>query len=456
MERRYQVRYQEMLAECEVSPALFQGSLERLHRFVEPFVASFQVEQRLVHARTYVTGLLSNLERKNIESIAYRDDQGRRNLQHFIGSSEWDHRPLQQELARQVGEQLGEEAGVLVIDPSGFAKKGMKSVGVARQWCGRQGKVENCQVAVYLGYASRQGHALVDVRLYLPHEWTKRKRRCRMAGVPRNIRFQTRHELALEMIRGNGAWLPHAWIAGDDEFGRAATFRRDLQELGEQYLLAVPSNTNVRDLEIEPPAADPRAHRKVPFCRVDAWTAAQPNSKWTSVTVRDGEKGPLEVEVIACRVKAKLTSTLMPYDEVLVVIRCLDERGATKVDYYLSNAPPTTPRRELARVAKAEHRIEDCIKRGKSETGLADYEVQKWAGWHHHQILSMMAAWFLVEETRRGEKDDAGVDRAASSPGVVDPVVHPVAMRHAGTHHPLSAASTGPKRTSTLLSPQST
>ena len=259
MERRYQVRYQELLTECEVGPALLRGSLGRLRSFVQPFLLCLQLPQQSVHARTYVRGLLSNLERKNVESIAYRDDQGRRNLQHFIGTSEWDHRPLQEELIRQVGQQLGEDDGVLVIDPSAFAKKGTKSVGVARQWCGRHGKVENCQLAVYLGYVSRQEHVLVDVRLYLPREWTNSRKRCEEAGVPREIRFQTRHELALEMIRRDGAQLPHAWIAADDEFGRAATFRRDLQELGERYVLAVPANTNVRDLEVEPPVADPRA-----------------------------------------------------------------------------------------------------------------------------------------------------------------------------------------------------
>jgi len=436
MERRYQVRYQEMLAECETKPALFQGALARLEDFAQPFVDCLQVPQRGVHARTYVAGLLSNLERKNIESIAYRDDQGRRNLQHFIGVSEWDHRPLQQELARQVGQSLGEDDGVLVIDPSGFAKKGTKSVGVARQWCGRHGKVENCQVAVYLGYASRQEHALVDMRLYLPQEWTKNRKRCREAGVPRGIIFHTRHALALEMIRQNGVHLPHAWITGDDEFGRAGTFRRDLQALDERYLLAVPANTNVRDLEVDPPAADPSAHRKTPFRRVADWTAAQPDSKWTRVLVRDGEKGPLEVEVITCRVRAKLTSPHMPYDELLVVIRCLDESAATKVDYYLSNASPTTPRRELARVAKAEHRIEDCLKRGKSEAGLADYEVQKWAAWHHHQVLSLVAAWFLVEETGRGKKIDTSVDRAAGTQGPVDAAIKCVAMHHARTYRP--------------------
>jgi SRSO17 transposase len=456
MERRYQVRYEELLAECEVGPALLRGSLGRLRSFVHPFLLCLQLPQQSVHARTYVRGLLSNLERKNVESIAYRDDQGRRNLQHFIGTSEWDHRPLQEELIRQVGQQLGEEDGVVVIDPSAFAKKGNRSVGVARQWCGRHGKVENCQLAVYLGYVSRQEHALVDVRLYLPREWTNSRKRCAEAGVPREIRFQTRHELALEMIRRNGAQLPHAWITADDEFGRAATFRRDLHELGERYVLAVPSNTNVRDLEIEPPAADPRAHRKTPFCRVDRWAAAQPNSKWTSVSVRDGEKGPLEVEVISCRVRAKLTATHMPYDELLVVVRCLDECGVTKIDYYLSNASPATARRELARVAKAEHRIEECIKRGKSDAGLADYEVQKWAGWHHHQVLSLIAAWFLIEETRRGKKNHAGADGAASSPSAVEPAVHGIAMRHARTDRAPDTASTATQRASTLLSSQKT
>jgi len=456
MERRFRTRYQEMLSECKTEPGLFQGALVRLRGFAKPFLDRLQLPQQCVHALTYVGGLLSNLERKNIESIAYRDDQDRRNLQHFIGASEWDYRPLQQELARQVGQQLGEDDGVLVIDPSGFTKKGTKSVGVARQWCGRHGKVENCQLGVYLGYVSRQEHALVDVRLYLPQEWIKDRKRRQAAGVPRSTRFQTRHQLALEMILENRNWLPHAWIAGDDEFGRAATFRCALQELDERYLLAVPANTNVRDLEIEAPAADPRAHRKTSFCRVDAWAAAQPNSNWTRILVRDGEKEPLEVEAISCRVKAKLTAKHMPYDEILVVIRCLDERGVTKVDYYLSNASPTTPRRELVRVAKAEHRIEDCLKRGKSEAGLADYEVQKWAGWHHHQILSLIAAWFLVEETRRGKKNHSSADRTASSSHPVDPITDSVAMHSARTPSTPLAAPIGTQRTGSLLSPQKT
>ena len=172
MERRYQVRYQELLAECEVGPALLRGSLGRLRSFVQPFLLRLELPQQSVHARTYVRGLLSNLERKNVESIAYRDDQGRRNLQHFIGTSEWDHRPLQEELVRQVGQQLGEDDGVLVIDPSAFAKKGNRSVGVARQWCGatmvrppRQGR--ELSISGVLGIRVASG-ACVGRRASLP------------------------------------------------------------------------------------------------------------------------------------------------------------------------------------------------------------------------------------------------------------------------------------------------
>src|SRR5207248_1373639 len=149
-----------------------------------------------------------------VESIAYLHDRDRQGLQKFIGQADWDHEPLTHELARQVGERLGEADGVLVFDPSAFAKKGTGSVGVARQWCGRLGKVDNCQVGVYLGYVSRQGHALVDFRLYLPKEWTADRKRLSKAGVPRGVRFYPRHELALQMLDEQGGLLPHGWVAG--------------------------------------------------------------------------------------------------------------------------------------------------------------------------------------------------------------------------------------------------
>lgn len=414
MDWRFQRRKEAMLAECEVSPRVFRGTLERLAEFVEPFAELLVQPEQRQHAKDYLSGLISDLKRKNVESIAYCHDQDRRNLQHFIGCARWDHAPLMRELARQVGQELGEDDGVIVFDPSAFAKQGNKSVGVARQWCGRLGKVDNCQVATYMGYVSRVDFALVDTRLYLPKQWARDRRRRKTAGVPRQVRFQSRHEQALEMLDGSGHLLPHAWIAGDDEMGQSAPFRRALHERGEQYLLAVPRNTLMRDLEAAPPEYQGRGTvPKVPFQRVERWRDALAKNVWTRLDVRDAEKGPLEVEAVACRVQTKIKRRIMTYEETLVILRSLDGEGVTKYDFYLSNAPRGTRLKEFVRVALAEHRVEEAIKRGKSEAGLSHYEVRNWCGWHHHQVLSLIASWFLVCEAQRGKKIVPGHDRSA-------------------------------------------
>src|SRR5215831_17758768 len=237
MHWRYRLRKQQLLDECEVSPQLFEGAVERLAEFARPFVACLGRREQRDHARNYLAGLVSDLGRKNTESIAYRHDQERHGLQHFVGSSTWDHRPLLRELASQVGRELGTPDGVIVFDPSGFPKKGDASVGVQRQWIGRLGKVDNGQVGVFMAYASCHEHALVDVRLYLPQGWAKDRARRQRCGIPRSIRYRTRHELALEMLRETGPLLPHAWITGDDEMGRSSRFRAQLRRLGERYLL---------------------------------------------------------------------------------------------------------------------------------------------------------------------------------------------------------------------------
>jgi SRSO17 transposase len=420
MEAKYEVRKQELLKECKVSPQVFERVLLRLERFLEPFIDSFVRKEQRVHAHTFVQGLLSNLKHKNTESIAYRFGQERMGLQWFVGTSDWNHEPLRDELVRQVGEQLGEEDGVIVFDPSSFPKSGKSSVGVKRQWCGRLGKIENCQVAVCMGYVSSKEHALVDTWLYLPKEWTQDKKRREKAGVPKDVRFHTRHELCLKMLAQHGTMLPHAWIAGDDEMGRPSWFRRRLTTLGEQYLLAVPSNIHVRDLEVEPPEYSGRGrHPKRPWTRIDKWIAAVGKRIWTRVDVRDGSKGPLVVEVAKRRVVARTEKRQEGSAEVLVVIRFRerDTKRVVQTDYYLSNATADTGAAEFARVAKAEHRIEECIQRAKSEAGLADYEVRNWKGWHHHQILSLIATWFLVTESRRGKKMDPGDYGAANSRG---------------------------------------
>jgi SRSO17 transposase len=415
MDRRFDTRLKDMLAQAQVPPDLIDGLLSRLESFVLPFTASLREPEQQRHTVEYLTGLLSKLEHKTGEGIAYLLDHERQGLQKFLGQVPWEDRPLLTTLARQVGEDLGEADGVIVFDPSAFAKKGTKSVGVARQWCGRLGKVENCQVGISMAYASRKEHAIVNTRLYLPEEWTKDRRRCRAAGVPETTTFRTRHELALEMLDEHGALLPHAWVAGDDEMGRPASFRTALSGRGARYLLAVPSNTLVRDIDAPPPEYSGRGrHPKNPFVRVDRWCAALPDAAWTTIEVRDGEKGPLAVDVVKRRVQARTPTGGTGPEEVLFIARERQADGTFQHDYSLSNAGPEVLLKELARVAKAEHRIEECLKRAKSESGLGDYQVRNWVGWHHHQSLALLAAWFLTQETRRGKNPDPRADVSAT------------------------------------------
>jgi SRSO17 transposase len=414
MERRFATRRDELLADAEVDPLILRGVLPRLERFLDPFVERLQRSEQRQHAQTYIAGLLSDLPYKNVESIAYLHDQEREPLQQFIGQSPWDHDPWLTELARQVGQQLGSPNGVLVFDPSAFPKKGDASVGVQRQWCGRLGKIDNCQVGIYLAYVGRSDHALVDVRLYLPKEWTTDKERRTRAGIPRRVRFRTRHDLILEMLDERGPLLPHAWISGDDELGRCAWFRQALRSRHECYLLAVPSNTSVRDLTAPEPPYSGRGRRpQLPFTRVDQWCAALPETAWQTVEVRAGEKGPVVVQLVRTLVQARTEGRASDVAELLVVVRERQGDGTWKHDYLLSAAPLSTPLAEFARVFKAQHRVEECLQRAKGEAGLADYEVRTWRGWYHHQVLALTATWFLTVETRRGKKMDPGVDGVA-------------------------------------------
>jgi SRSO17 transposase len=438
MEARYATRKQQLLAEWQVDPEIFDQVLPRLTTFMAPFVETFCRPELDQHAHTYMCGLLSDVDRKNIESIAYRFGQDRLPLQRFIGWAPWEDVPLRQELTRQVAERLGQADSVLVFDPSGFPKSGTESVGVARQWCGRLGKVDNCQGAVYLGYVSGAGHTLIDMRLYLPKEWTTDKARLDKAGVPPAQRgYRSRHQLALDMLQTSGTQLPHGWIAGDDEMGRPYWFRRRLDRLGERYLLAVPSNTLIRDLETAPPVSSGRGRQpQRPWQSVEQWSQALSDDAWKRVDVRDGSKGPLVVEVVKRRVGARTPRRQQGDEELLVVLRYRDRdnQQVVKVEFYLSNTAPGTPLWQLARVAKAEHRIEEGLQRSKSEAGLADYEVRNWTGWHHHQTLSLLATWFLVMETLRGKKMDASNDGPADTHGHRDDLVQRVSVRDASTY----------------------
>jgi SRSO17 transposase len=452
MERRFRFRLGELLDDAQVPPGLLRGVLPRLEAFVAPFAAALDAPEQRTHSQLYVRGLLSDLKSKDVESIAYLHNRDRQGLQKFIGQSPWDHQPLLTELVRQVADQLGEPDGVLVFDPSAFPKKGTESVGVQRQWCGRLGKVDNCQVGLYLGYVSRHEQALVDVRLYLPKEWTQRKRRRQKAGIPAATRFRTRHELFLEMLDDRGAALPHAWVAGDDELGRCSWFRQELRTRGERYLLAVPSNTVVRDLtEPDPPYGGHGGRPKVPFRRVGRWAAAVPEERWQTIDVRDGAKGPLVVQMVWTLVQARTAGRVSAVPETLVVFREEQADGTWKHDYLLSNEVLTTTVEEFARVFKAQHRIEEMLHRAKGEAGLADYQVRTWEGWHHHQTLALIATWFLTEETRRGKNPDTGAD---SPTGAEDdrPALEPsVRLRPIEPDPADHEPSLGAQRTSAIL-----
>jgi SRSO17 transposase len=447
MERRFRARLDELLNDAQVHPGLLRGVAARLDGFVRPFIEALGSDARRRNATEYVRGLLSNLGAKTAEAIAYLHDRDRQGLQKFIGQADWDHEPLLAELARQVGADLGEPGGVLVFDPSAFPKKGAASVGVQRQWCGRLGKLENCQVGVYLAYVSRREHALVDVRLYLPEEWTRSRKRMRAAGVPLGVRFRTRHQLILDMLDERGGRLPHAWVSGDGELGRSSWLRQQLQGRREAYLLSVPPNTSVRDLAAEVPYVGCGRYPKAPFTRVDRWAAALPAGAWQTVEVRDAEKGPLVVQVARGLVQALAERRPSDTAELAVAVRERQPDGTWKRDYLLSNAPLDTSLEEFARVFKARNRVEECLKRAKGEAGLADYQVRTWGGWHHHQALSLVAAWFLTQEARRGKKADpvadrpagAGGDRATAPPA---PGVRPPGP-HRPDHDPSAAAERG-------------
>ncbi len=246
-------RRAELLSDCLVSPDVFHPMVDRLAEFVVPYQQALEADA--AHPlHLYLQGLLSHLPRKNAEEIATLVNVERQLIQDFIGIAPWDHRPLVTVLVGQVAERLGEPDGIIAFDPSSFPKRGTHSVGVKRQWCGHRGKVDNCQVGVFMGYVSRHDHALLDFRLSLPREWTRDEQRRQACHVPPDVRYQTRQEQCLEMLDAWGAQVPHGWVTGDDEFGRHSRFRHELRERGERYVLGVPCTTTMRDLEAPLPA----------------------------------------------------------------------------------------------------------------------------------------------------------------------------------------------------------
>jgi SRSO17 transposase len=420
-------RREALLSDCLVSPDVFNQMLDRLGEFVVPYQQALETEAGQHPMHLYLQGLLSHLPRKNAEEIAALVDVERQVIQDFIGTALWDHRPLITVLVGEVVERLGEPEGILAFDPSSFPKRGTHSVGVKRQWCGHRGKVDTCQVGVFMGYVCGHEHALLDFRLSLPEEWARDEPRRQDCHVPKEVRYQTRHEQCLEMLDAWGAQVPHGCVTGDDEFGRHSRFRHELRERGERYVLGVPCTTTIRDLEAPWPVYQGRGRPpKPPWQSVTGWRHALDPEAWARLTVRDGEKGPVGIEMVTRRVQTRLERKRTGPEEWLVVTRrpltdedtlagqaspdARDQDARYGYRYYLTptcvaNGALAEPSLgELARVITAGTCIEASFKRGKGEAGMDEYQVRTWEGWHHHMVLTLIAVWFLIGETHRGQQ----------------------------------------------------
>src|SRR5438128_858874 len=222
-------RREELLSDCIASPDVFNPMIDRLAEFVVPSQQALETEVAQRNLHLYLKGLLSHLPRKNAEDIATFVDVQRQVIQEFIGIAPWDHRPLIEVLVGQVVDRFGEPDGIIAFDPSSFPKRGTHSVGVKRQWCGHRGKVDNCQVGVFMGYVSRLNHALLDFRLSLPEDWARDAHRRQGCHVPEEVHYHTRHAQCLEILDAWGEQVPHGWVTGDDEFGRHTQFRHELR-----------------------------------------------------------------------------------------------------------------------------------------------------------------------------------------------------------------------------------
>ena len=372
--------------ECIVDEESIEAMFGHLIEFMKPYLPMFGRSENHGHANMYVAGRLQRMDRRTLEPIATEHGVHRRPLQYFVGSGPWADTPVLNKINEQAAREIGTRDGVLIMDASGFQKWGKNSVGVQRQWCGRLGKTENCQVGEFLGYASTKGHILVDFRLYLPESWCNDWQRRAEAHVPPEVEFKKGWELAYEMVKARASMLPHRWILGDDQYGRVVELRERLDADKERYLLEVPGNTQVRL------NASDRVVKSVSTIKdgIDA-------EKWEMVHTRDGEKGPIEVK--AFKTMVTTGKGRRRRQEVLLIVRRADECW-----YYLSNAKRTTLSK-MTKAAACRHYVEESFEHGKGEVGLGEYEVRSWVGWHHHMTLSLLAMLFLACERTRLKKN---------------------------------------------------
>jgi SRSO17 transposase len=380
------------------------ASFAAFHQEFAPLFGRKEAQRR---SEQYLRGLLvQQTDRRNAENVAETIAGATpRALQRLLTEAPWPTAPVLDQLQGYLGPRLNTPEGVFVLDESGFPKQGKHSVGVARQYCGTLGKVGNCQLGVFLAYASARGHALVDLRLFLPQAWTDDPARCQAAGVPEGVGYQSKAALGLAMLRQARAagHLEGHWVAGDDAYGMVPTLRDALDAEGWQYVLDVPKTTPVfaaPAATVVPPwsgrgrrPTTPRlAPDAAPVQTVEALAASLPSAAWQAQTVAEGAQGPRTYLFVARRVWESRDG-LPARPCRLLLRRNLD---GSEPRYYLSNAPAETPLLTLAQVAAARWIIETEFQTAKGETGLDEYEVRSWPGWHHHLTLALLAGAFLL------------------------------------------------------------
>lgn len=345
--------------------------------------------------------------RKNMERMTeVVSDSEYQPLQHFISHSPWDHRPVMDQVAQDVDRLLGgsPDSG-LIIDETAIPKKGKKSVGAARQWCGRLGKVDNCQVGVFASLVNGSSTSLVDGRLYLPKEWTDDRHRCRVAGVPDEVSFKSKSQLALDVIRhARAQGLRFAWVGADGGYGKEPDFLSALDDDNEQFVVDVHKDQTIY---LEDPApyipqrrltkgrAPSRHTTDTPKTTAEAWLAAQPEAAWQRIKTRDSTKGTLEVDIITQRVWAWNHSESSARQWHLVARREVGSRETIK--YSFSNAPAETPVARLAYMQGQRYFVERSFQDAKESAGMDHYQTRGWLAWHHHMSLIMMAMLFMLE-----------------------------------------------------------
>jgi len=381
---------------------------EELVEFHRLFEDCFRRKEQRLLSQSYLRGLLSDIPRKNVEAIAltFLGPEAVRCQQNFLSRYEWDEQLMQERHQGLLAAEVGEEEGMHTVDSGEFPKKGKESVGVARQYCGSLGKLENCQSGVFVGYTSRKGYGLVDTRLYLPREWfeeqyAERRRKC---GIPQQVQFQTKIEIALELLEKQmqHGLLPGRWIGCDCFFGSDIGFRDTIAGWGKWYLAEVRSNIQVFPTEGEQQGSCKKALAVSEIARSE-------RTQWQREVVAEGAKGPIAAEVSIQRVQE--IKQQQPGEELWLIIR---RHPGGKLKYYLSNAPEDVEAEELKRALTMRWPIEQCFEDGKKYLGMDHYEHRSWQSWHRHMLYVFLAQLFLLR-VRLKLKKNSHFDPASGS-----------------------------------------